>query len=40
MEAVHATAETLKVTLEHMQMLEEMRRTIRKVRSANKSTSN
>jgi hypothetical protein len=33
MEAVHATAETLKVTLEHMKALEEMRRTIRDLKA-------
>ena len=34
MEAMHATAETLKVTLEHMKALEDLRRTIHEIRDA------
>jgi hypothetical protein len=33
---VHATAETLHATLEHMKVVEEMRRTLRDIRDANK----
>jgi hypothetical protein len=40
MDAVHATAETLQATLEHMQVVEEMRRTLREIRGANKLDSN
>ena len=40
MDAVHATAETLEATLEHMKVVEEMRRTLREIRDANKLDSN
>ena len=39
-DAVHATGETLTATLEHMQVVEEMRRTLRDVRDVNKLDSN
>ena len=32
----HATAEWLETTLEHMKMVEDMRRTLREIREANK----
>jgi hypothetical protein len=34
--AVRATADTLNATLEHMLVVEEMRRTLRDIREANK----
>ena len=37
MNAVHATAETLEATLESMKVVEEMRRTLRDIRDANKA---
>ena len=40
MEAVHATAETLQATLEHMKVVEEMRRTLRDIRDVNKLDAN
>jgi hypothetical protein len=40
MEAVRATAETLQATLEHMKVVEEMRRTLRKIRDENTRDSN
>ena len=40
MNAVHATAETLRATLEHMKVVEEMRRTLRDIRDVNKLDSN
>jgi hypothetical protein len=40
MDAVHATAETLQATLEHMKVLEEMRRTLRQIRDVKKLDSN
>jgi cell fate (sporulation/competence/biofilm development) regulator YmcA (YheA/YmcA/DUF963 family) len=40
MDAVHATAETLQATLEHMKIVEEMRRTLRDIRDVNKLNSN
>jgi hypothetical protein len=33
---VRATAEGLKMTLEHMTVIEEMRRTLREIRDTNK----
>jgi hypothetical protein len=40
MDAVHATAEALEATLEHMKVVEEMRRTLRDIRSVNKLDPN
>jgi hypothetical protein len=40
MDAVHATADTLQATLEHMKVVEEMRRTLRDIRNAQKHESN
>ena len=40
MEAVHATADTLQATLEHMKVVEDMRRTLRDMRDVNKLDSN
>jgi hypothetical protein len=37
---VHATAETLEATLEHMKVVEEMRRALRDIRDTNKLDSN
>jgi hypothetical protein len=39
-DAVHATAEALNASLEHMQVVEEMRRTLRQIRDVNKLDSN
>ena len=36
MEAVNATAETLKATLENMKVVEEMRRTLRDIVAVNR----
>jgi hypothetical protein len=33
---VHATAESLKATLEHMHVVEDLRRTLREIRDVNK----
>ena len=40
MELVRATADTLLATLAHMQVVEEMRRTLREIRDAHKLDSN
>jgi len=40
MDAVQATAETLEATLEHMKVVEEMRRTLRDIRDVHKLASN
>ena len=40
MDAVRATTESLKTTLEQMTVVEEMRRTLREIRDTNKSESN
>jgi cell fate (sporulation/competence/biofilm development) regulator YmcA (YheA/YmcA/DUF963 family) len=37
---VHATADALQATLEHMKVVEEMRRTLRDIRDVNKLDSN
>ena len=37
---LHATAETLEATLEHMKVVEEMRRTLRDIRDTNRLNSN
>jgi hypothetical protein len=39
-DAVRATAETLQAALEHMKVVEEMRRTLRDIRDMNKLDSN
>jgi cell fate (sporulation/competence/biofilm development) regulator YmcA (YheA/YmcA/DUF963 family) len=36
MTAVHATAETLETALDHMKVVEDMRRTLREIRDVNK----
>lgn len=36
MDTMHATAETLQTMLEHLKAVEEMRRTLRNIREANK----
>ena len=40
MDAVHATAETLEATLDHMKVVEDMRRTLREIRDLNRLDSN
>ena len=40
MEAVHATAEALKATLENMHVVEEMRRDLRDMRDPSKLDTN
>jgi hypothetical protein len=40
MDAVRATADAMNASLEHMQVVEEMRRTLREIRDANKLDSN
>jgi cell fate (sporulation/competence/biofilm development) regulator YmcA (YheA/YmcA/DUF963 family) len=40
MDAVHATAETLEATLDHMNVVEDMRRTLREIRDLNPLDSN
>jgi hypothetical protein len=40
MDAVHATAETLEATLDHRNVVEDMRRTLREIRDLNLLDSN
>jgi hypothetical protein len=40
MDAVHAPAETLEATLDHMNVVEDMRRTLREIRDLNPLDSN
>jgi hypothetical protein len=40
LDAVRATADTLNATLEHMKVVEELRRTLREIRDMNKLDSN
>ena len=39
-DSVRATADTLHATLDHMKVVEEMRRTLREIQGANKLDSN
>jgi hypothetical protein len=40
MDAMNATAETMDATLEHMKVVEDMRRTLREIRDINKLDAN
>ena len=40
MEAVQASTATLETTLDHMKVVEDMRRTLREIRDLNKLDSN
>jgi cell fate (sporulation/competence/biofilm development) regulator YmcA (YheA/YmcA/DUF963 family) len=40
MDAVSVTADTLRATLDNMQLVEDMRRTLRDIRDVNKLDSN